>query len=295
MDSFNDSIQIDLVSNASLNTYPSNTLSSFTNDLHKPIRLEGEWEVALIEIFHPTSIENDQNKIVHISITRDIGGLVRTKKIPFEYKINEKIEDIISRLNKKLKDMNISYLADPTDSFNVSSKTSPKFKPIKIEKEKIRNRYTISPGSLEGSGMFDEEEIEFLPIFDDPQFLRCLGFDHVKYATEALKFIPITSDYAPTDPSLINLLFVYTDIVREHHVGDSMSNCLRAIPLRAGDDAMISSHVFPNPYYFPIRYGDIKNISILLTDETGTPMKFVRGRTYVTLHFRRRLYKASFN
>ena len=31
-------IQIDLVSNASLNTYPSNTLSSFTNDLHTPIK-----------------------------------------------------------------------------------------------------------------------------------------------------------------------------------------------------------------------------------------------------------------
>ena len=86
-----------------------------------------------------------------------------------------------------------------------------------------------------------------------------------------MKVITITADYEPKNPSQTNLLFVYSDIVREHHVGDSMSNCLRAIPLRSGVDEKISTHIFSIPYYFPVRFGDIKNISILLTDETGEP------------------------
>ena len=125
-------IQIDLVSNASLNTYPANTLSSFTNDLHTPIKLEGEWEVALIEIFHPNVIVKDQTKPVNISMFRDTGGQVKTRRFPFSYKTNEKIDDIVKRLNIVFGDMNISFTADPTDNF-IRKDKKPTFTPIEIK------------------------------------------------------------------------------------------------------------------------------------------------------------------
>ena len=132
MQSINE-IQIDLVSNASFNAYPTNTLS-FTNDLHTPVKLQGEWEVALIEIFHPTVVEKDQTKTVNISIYRDVGGQVKTRQFPFEYAIKEKIEEIVKRLNRVFEDMNISFTADPTDNF-ISKDKKPKFTPLEIKKQ----------------------------------------------------------------------------------------------------------------------------------------------------------------
>ena len=45
-----DSFTIELVSNASGELFPDNTLSSFTNFLPEQVNLEGQWEVAISEI-----------------------------------------------------------------------------------------------------------------------------------------------------------------------------------------------------------------------------------------------------
>ena len=42
-----DSLTIELVSNASVELFPDNTLSSFTNFLPEQVNLEGQWEVAI--------------------------------------------------------------------------------------------------------------------------------------------------------------------------------------------------------------------------------------------------------
>ena len=44
------SLTIELVSNASFNFYPNNSLSSFTNSLPKQLHFKGEWDVAISEI-----------------------------------------------------------------------------------------------------------------------------------------------------------------------------------------------------------------------------------------------------
>ena len=48
-----DSFTIELVSNASFNCYPNNSLSSFTNFLPEQIVLKGKWEVAISKISYP--------------------------------------------------------------------------------------------------------------------------------------------------------------------------------------------------------------------------------------------------
>ena len=46
-------IFIDLVSNASMDIFPENTLSKFKNRLSQPLRLSGNWVVGVQEIFYP--------------------------------------------------------------------------------------------------------------------------------------------------------------------------------------------------------------------------------------------------
>ena len=53
-----DSFTIELVSNASSELFPDNTLSSFTNFLPEQVNLEGQWEVAVSKISCPSTYQN---------------------------------------------------------------------------------------------------------------------------------------------------------------------------------------------------------------------------------------------
>ena len=53
-----DSFTIGLVSNASLQLFPNNTLSSFTNFLPEQVNLDGQWEVAISKISYPSMYRN---------------------------------------------------------------------------------------------------------------------------------------------------------------------------------------------------------------------------------------------
>ena len=46
----NDQFYLTLPSNSSFTNYPKNTLAEYTTQLPRPIQLDGEWEVALVEI-----------------------------------------------------------------------------------------------------------------------------------------------------------------------------------------------------------------------------------------------------
>ena len=53
-----DSLTIDLVSNASGELFPNNTLISFTNFSPEQVNLEGQWDVAISEIPYLTMYQN---------------------------------------------------------------------------------------------------------------------------------------------------------------------------------------------------------------------------------------------
>ena len=54
-----DGFYITLPADWSIDVYPNNTLSTFTNRLVQPVDLsEGEWEVGLMEMMFPTSLDN---------------------------------------------------------------------------------------------------------------------------------------------------------------------------------------------------------------------------------------------
>ena len=53
-----ESFTIELVSNASAQLFPDNTLSSFTNFLTEQLNLDGQWEVAISEKSYPSMYQN---------------------------------------------------------------------------------------------------------------------------------------------------------------------------------------------------------------------------------------------
>ena len=53
-----DSFTLELVSNASGELFPNNTISSITNFLPEQVNLEGQWEVAISEFSYPSMYQN---------------------------------------------------------------------------------------------------------------------------------------------------------------------------------------------------------------------------------------------
>ena len=53
-----ESFSVELVSNASAQTFPDKTLSSFTNFLPEQLNLDGQWEVAISETSYPSMYQN---------------------------------------------------------------------------------------------------------------------------------------------------------------------------------------------------------------------------------------------
>ena len=64
---------IHLVSSASMNIFPDNTLAKFKNFLSQEINLEDDWRVAISEIIFPANLYNVTDSLVKIYRKQNIG------------------------------------------------------------------------------------------------------------------------------------------------------------------------------------------------------------------------------
>ena len=97
------SFTVELVSNASFDCFPNNTLNSFTNFSPEQINLEGEWEVAITELSYPSLYQKiTEGKFFYLDATTS-----DTK--PFDYYtidagLYPSISDIVNEMNKKIQE-----------------------------------------------------------------------------------------------------------------------------------------------------------------------------------------------
>jgi hypothetical protein len=251
---------VDLVSNACMETYPNNTLSKFTNRLPCPLNLNGEWTVGIQEIFYPTSY-SITSKTVKFSLF--YGGQYRLGKYEMTYNETDDVTEICMKINDVLKAAVPIINADYPPDFRT-----------------VEGKVALKAGWQRGD--------KILPYFLDNEFLVTLGWTLEAYAqhSESLFNSDHTLLLAKNDPKSgikSHLLFVYTDIVTEHFVGDHSARLLRVLPLQ--NDSKIANVTFMKPFYYPVRLNRIENINILLCDENGSQIKFETGRVYISLHF----------
>lgn len=57
---------ITLLSSDSLNYFPSNTLSAFTNQFNKPYVLSQDWQVGICNMFHNSFENTEKNELLYI-------------------------------------------------------------------------------------------------------------------------------------------------------------------------------------------------------------------------------------
>ena len=88
----------------------------------------------------------------------------------------------------------------------------------------------------------------------------------------------------PKTLRLTQLLFIYTDIIKDQLVGNSRASLIRTVHVE-NDHAKGAYVSFQFPQYYPVSSTELDSINIKITDETGNPVQFVDALVAITLHF----------
>jgi len=89
-------------------------------------------------------------------------------------------------------------------------------------------------------------------------------------------------------PSTIGSAYVYCDLVEHVPVGDTKAPLLR-IANRMSERGV--HETFNPPLYIPLQKRCFDTVEINLMTDTGLPILFRFGKSYVVLEFRRAAYK----
>ena len=101
-----DSFTIELVSNATGDLFPDNTLSSSTNFSPEQVNLEGQWEVAISEISYPSMYQ-----IITEGCFKFFDGKLSksTSTYSIEPGLYTSITDIVEAMNTLIQERNNHY------------------------------------------------------------------------------------------------------------------------------------------------------------------------------------------
>ena len=248
---------IELVSSASCDVYPDNTLSTFTNLLPEQIHFEGQWEVALLEISYPTNYHNITDGRYTIEDTKaDVRLFGRISA-----GIYHSVTEIIERIHE-----------------NSVLLWHNKKEPFMIEWEILRESKKLLFRMQRGIRMkFTSDDIS-----------QVLGFTKDQWITNV-----VVSSY-PINIPRIHSIMLYTDIVEYSIVGDVKVPLLRSFPFTAKfkqDIAPIqymSYMSFDNLQFRRLLKNNFHSITIEARTVTGELIPFAAiGSTRVTLLFRK--------
>ena len=248
----------------------SNSPSKFTVKLALPVNLSGEWECALKEIHYPHSWCNVTEGDTEISIwcyTTNNRGVTKSvlKLEPGYYGSNEEFARCIEETVH-------SAMGMFPDAWKQKFKVTPETHTGKLIFE-IPPRITIA---------FNEKLGSILGF--DPPNQQLVGATH-------------TPTHRPKHPTIINVvdvLYVYSDVVSSSLVGDAIVPLLRMVPVVGRRGGM--SHVeYINPVYYPVVKQNFSTIEIYITDSAGRKIHFRQGGTTIMLHFRRKKYRPLFS
>lgn len=85
----------------------------------------------------------------------------------------------------------------------------------------------------------------------------------------------------------ITEIYVYSDLISSHHVGDTFAPLLRVVPTRSAETDEIVKQ-YDRPLYFPLKNKFTETILMELRTGFGEQITFTSGKTHAVLSFRRK-------
>ena len=259
-----DSFTFELVSNASSQLFPKNTLSSFTNFLPEQVNLDGQWEVAISEIY-PSRYENvTEGKFMFYD---EILSTV-TEAYYLEPGLYSSITDIVEAMNTLLQERNNHR--DTCITIKISRVTQ-KVKVYLANEESSLAVFSTDLGHTFGGDV--RNDLGILMRGKEPHE-PTFAYDNVR----------------------THSLMIYTDIVEYNFVGDTTAPLLRSFPFisrhKSGDIITTGRNMnyqpFSNLQFRRLLKNSFHSIHIDLRDTSGEKIPFVSpGITRLVLMFRK--------
>ncbi len=237
---------VTLPSTSSVKFFPDNKLSSFTTRLHTPLRLKGEWEIALVEINYPRTwynVSGDTCKVFYRG--RFDEDLEYVQLSPGYY---ESAEEILHELRRVLPE----YVKRNLNMY------------IKTQSRKC----VINCSN--GSGLKFNETLA-----------RMLGFEQ-----NSLIFKDTYGSFPVDIHRGFYTFYVYSDIVSSQYVGDTLAPLLRTVEVDHTTIGGMVCRTYNSPHYVPVRLSEIETIRIDLRLDSGQLLPFESGQVICKVHFR---------
>ena len=295
--------QITLPSNASMKTSPDNRPANYTTTLGSPLNIEGEWEVALIDVQYPHNWMNipkdvyilftfqpkklDRQFFVDIETITNYGKTAYSAETKDELKVAGKIDFVqLNQAAAVFIRLPKGYYATVTELVTVINQCIQdelnRMGPVAREKIKeIDIAYQVNP--ITRTLRLYLKGIDKLEVI-------CLDKQVKSIFNKAKAELSDKAEVLGEEKLLwetISSIYVYTDIIKYQFIGDVKAPVLGLFPVQ-GKDGDQSYWCFQPPIYNPLQITDIPKINIQLVDDTGEEIPFAAdGKVVVRLHFRR--------
>ena len=295
-----ESFYLTLLSDASMDHYPKNTPSNFTNKLIRTVDLPEDMEVALVEMsyvktFNNVTIAKGSLQVFDFLYRQKNGyfgemfdceipqGYYSSAKI-FAEQLNKSISRCVPRLREFHKD--IFDYCDVTRKFSYDS--GDPYLTILIKGDLLRLLGA-------GSGIHIQNETLYIGpgkkskyvFFDTESGSEVTRRFQLKETWKAS--LPAAEMQLPSQMQEVDSFIVYCSIIEQQIVGDTFSEMLRWIPIR-GDDGKRQVERFIKPHYCSVMNRHIPTIQISIKNIFDEFIKFQLGVVQIKLHFRKKKY-----
>lgn len=309
----NSNFFVDVPSDASMEKYPSNHGGEFSVDLPISLSLSShQWEVGLVEAIFTQEWSPVLEKDIWLQVSVDLGtgefGKPGTAYADSSKVVNMDTRNFEDIWEKLLTPMFLAALEesgvlkkdgyDKTTAVTVTQAKQSQKITIKITpptRPESAYRLELSQSLLRILG-FTTEQLKSIPD----------SIKKLKLNTPSLKTLPrrfffsdtkgeITTPSSVFSPSLdrgVSTLWIYTDIIKSHFTGHTLSPLLRIIAVDRTVEKNNGSGVrlvrFDTVDYYPLRYDDVSTIRIRITNQGGLETIRFSSPVNIKLHFRRR-------
>lgn len=275
--------------------FEQNTIANFKSKLSSNMSFPDDWEVGIVFISYNLSWYNlsTQQKITLSYFDEGIEKIIDEEIYvnPGKY---DTIELLIKELNTQMSkfDEFIKFDVYPTLYVNDLTRILELKNGISSESEKlIFVTFTEEICLMLGFDKVKMEEIKNKKMTDyQNSFLHSdlADFQLIKPSEKEKWF---DGDH-PYDISGGHYsLFVYSDIVKPTHVGDSFTQFLGMVEIP--NDIAFGKQIvikYSNPIYVPLLLNEFDTIEIDIKNDSGETIPFKFGRVHIILHFRK-VYK----
>ena len=250
---------VNLVSNASMQIYPTNTMASFKTQLPVPIELDETWTAALSEISFPSIINNVTDGRISFCIAKK-----HAKQRVLETQIKLGAYTSVDAIMKEIE--RVTFGSDGKKQLTWAIDNETQILQVQLlEKSFI----TLRSKNLKNILGFTDDKPWVGPTTDKK---------------------PITANFPVDLQAGRHSMYVYCDLLGNEILGDKITQLLRVVPMSS-----LKQHRGPttylsvsNPQFKSIAKKYFHNVHIKLCDETGDIIPFLGvGRTNLTLLFKR--------